>query len=275
MKIIVVGCGKVGSALVAQLSEEGHDISVIDVDTRALTEVTNNYDVMGLIGNGASHAVQSQAGIERADLLIAVTDSDELNLLCCLIAKKAGGCNTIARVRNPVYTTEIDFIKEELGLSLTVNPEFAAAIEASRILRFPSAVKIETFARGRVELVKIRIPKESVLDGCALSQLHARVHTDVLVCTVERGDRVEIPTGTFVLKAGDVISIVASKENTRDFVSCIGLDSRRVRDCMIIGGGKIAYYLAKMLTLSGNGVKIVEKDHEKCDIPAKIGQRIL
>ena len=265
MKIIVVGCGKVGSALVAQLSEEGHDISVIDVDTRALTEVTNNYDVMGLIGNGASHAVQSQAGIERADLLIAVTDSDELNLLCCLIAKKAGGCNTIARVRNPVYTTEIDFIKEELGLSLTVNPEFAAATEASRILRFPSAVKIETFARGRVELVKIRIPKESVLDGCALSQLHARVHTDVLVCTVERGDKVEIPTGPFVLKAGDVISIVASKENTRDFVSCIGLDSRRVRDCMIIGGGKIAYYLATQLIESGIKVKILERDRERCE----------
>ena len=128
-----------------------------------LTDISNNYDVMGLIGNGASHAVQMEAGIESADLLIAATDSDELNLLCCLIAKKAGGCNTIARVRNPVYNGEIEFIKEELGLSLTVNPEFAAATEAARVLRFPSAVQIETFAKGKVEIVKVRIPEDSVL----------------------------------------------------------------------------------------------------------------
>ena len=143
MKIIVVGCGKVGAALTAQLSREGHDIAV---NAGVLTDISNNYDVMGLIGNGASHAVQLEAGIETADLLVAATDSDELNLLCCLIAKKAGGCNTIARVRNPVYNEEINFIKEELGLSLTVNPEYAAATEAARVLRFPSAVQIETFA---------------------------------------------------------------------------------------------------------------------------------
>ena len=265
MKIIVVGCGKVGSALAAQLTEEGHDISVIDVDSGAVTDVTNEYDVMGLVGNGASHAVQKQAGIEAADLLIAATDSDELNLLCCLIAKKAGGCNTIARVRNPVYTTEIDFIKEELGLSLTVNPAFATATEAARILRFPSAVQIETFAKGRVELVKIRIPAGSVLDGCALSQMHNRMHTDVLICTVERGADVEIPNGNFVLQAGDIISVVASRENTRDFVSRVGLSSKSVRDCMIIGGGKIAYYLAKQLIESGIRVKILERDRNRCE----------
>ena len=152
MKIIVVGCGKVGAALTAQLAREHHDISVIDVDSRVLMDISNNYDVMGVIGNGASRAVQMEAGVAGADLLVAATDSDELNLLCCLIAKKAGGCNTVARVRNPVYTGEIDFIKEELGLSLTVNPEFAAATEAARVLRFPSAVQIETFAKGKVEL---------------------------------------------------------------------------------------------------------------------------
>ena len=265
MKIIVVGCGKVGAAIIAQLSQEGHDISVIDVDSGVVTDISNNYDVLGLVGNGASHAVQMEAGIETADLLIAATDSDELNLLCCLIAKKAGGCSTIARVRNPVYNGEIGFIKEELGLSLTVNPEMAAATEAARVLRFPSAVQIETFAKGRVEIVKVRIPEGSVLDNCPLAQIHKRTGTDVLICTVERGGQVEIPNGAFVLKAGDVISIVASKQNTRDFVSRIGLKSRRVRDCIIIGGGKIAFYLAQQLIESGIRVKIIEKDRDRCE----------
>ncbi len=268
MKIIVVGCGKVGAALTAQLAREHHDISVIDVDSRVLMDISNNYDVMGVIGNGASRAVQMEAGVAGADLLIAATDSDELNLLCCLIAKKAGGCNTVARVRNPVYTGEVEFIKEELGLSLTVNPEFAAATEAARVLRFPSAVQIETFAKGKVEIIKVRIPEKSVLDGCPLSQIHKRTGTDVLICTVERGEggkHVEIPNGSFVLAAGDVISIVASKQNTRDFVNRIGLKSRRVRDCMIIGGGKIAFYLAQQLLDSGIRVKIIEKDRERCE----------
>ena len=247
------------------MSREGHDIAVIDVNAGVLTDISNYYDVMGLIGNGASHAVQMEAGIETADLLIAATDSDELNLLCCLIAKKAGGCNTIARVRNPVYNGEIGFIKEELGLFLTVNPEMAAATEAARVLRFPSAVQIETFAKGRVEIVKVRIPEGSVLDNCPLAQIHKRTGTDVLICTVERGGQVEIPNGAFVLKAGDVISIVASKQNTRDFVSRIGLKSRRVRDCMIIGGGKIAFYLAQQLIESGIRVKIIEKDRDRCE----------
>ena len=265
MKIIVVGCGKVGAAVIGQLSREGHDISVIDVDSTVVTDISNNYDVMGLVGNGASHSLQMEAGIEIADLLLAVTDSDELNLLCCLIAKKAGGCNTIARVRSPIYNEEITFLKEELGLSLTVNPEYAAATEAARVLRFPSAVHIETFARGKVEIVKVRIPEKSVLDGCQLMDIHKRTGTDVLISTVERGNQVEIPNGSFVLKAGDVISIVASKQNTRDFVERIGLSSRRVRDCMIVGGGKIAFYLAQQLIESGIHVKIIDKDRDRCE----------
>ena len=265
MKIIVVGCGKVGAAVIGQLSREGHDISVIDVDSTVVTDISNNYDVMGLVGNGASHSLQMEAGIETADLLLAVTDSDELNLLCCLIAKKAGGCNTIARVRSPIYNEEITFLKEELGLSLTVNPEYAAATEDARVLRFPSAVHIETFARGKVEIVKVRIPEKSVLDGCQLMDIHKRTGTDVLISTVERGNQVEIPNGSFVLKAGDVISIVASKQNTRDFVERIGLSSRRVRDCMIVGGGKIAFYLAQQLIESGIHVKIIDKDRDRCE----------
>ena len=265
MKIIVVGCGKVGAAIIGQLSREGHDISVIDVDSRVVTDISNNYDVMGLVGNGASHALQVEAGIETADLLIAVTDSDELNLLCCLIAKKAGGCNTIARVRSPIYNEEIGFLKGELGLSLTVNPEYAAATEIARVLRVPSAVHIETFAKGRAEIIKVRIPKGSVLDGCPLAQIRSKVGTEVLISTVESGDEVEIPNGAFVLKEGDMISVVASRANSRDFLERIGLSSKRVRDCMIIGGGKIAFYLAQQLIESRIRVKIIERDRDRCE----------
>ena len=265
MKIIVVGCGKVGAAIIRQLSREGHDISVIDMNSSVVTDISNNYDVMGLVGNGASHSLQVEAGIETADLLIAATDSDELNLLCCLIAKKAGGCNTIARVRNPVYNEEIGFIKEELGLSLTVNPEFAAAMEMARILRVPSAVHIETFAKGKVEIIKLRIPENSTLADCSLAQIRQKTGTDVLICTVERGNDVEIPNGAFVLKEGDIISIVASRQNTRDFVNNIGLKTKRVKDCMIIGGGKIAFYLAQQLIESGIRVKIIERDRDRCE----------
>lgn len=265
MRIIVVGCGKVGNTIVEQLSQENHDIAVIDANSQVITNVTNRFDVIGLVGNGASYSVQKEAGVEEADLLIAATDSDELNLLCCLIAKKAGGCNTIARVRNPVYNSEIGFIREELGLSLTVNPEFAAATEAARILRFPSAIKIDTFVGGRVEIMKLDIPAGSILDNCKMSEISRRVRAEVLVCAVERGKDTVIPNGQFVLHAGDTISIVASRENTRNFVERIGLNSHRVRDCMIIGGGTIAYYLAKQLLAEGIEVKIIEKDRDRCE----------
>ncbi len=265
MKIIVVGCGKVGSALVEELSEEGHDISVVDMDSMALSDITMNYDVMGVAGNGASSEVLKQAGVEHSDLLIAVTDSDELNLLCCLIGRKLGGCKTIARVRNPEYTNEIDIIKGELGLSMTVNPEYAAAEEAARVLLFPSAVQIEPFAKGKVELVIIQVPKDSIIDGLELFKIHQRTNTDVLVCSVERGDDVFIPDGDFVLHAGDVISIVSSSKNTRNFVNRIGLNSKPVRDVMIIGGGKIAFYLSTMLLDLGIDVKILERKRERCE----------
>ena len=159
MKIIIVGCGKVGQTLIKQLSREKHDITVIDARSEAISEATNTYDCMGVVGNGASYSVQKEAGVEQSDLLIAVTGSDELNLLCCLIAKKAGNTSTIARVRNPVYSKEIDYIKEELGLSMVINPEYASATEIARILRFPSADKIDTFAHGRVEILNFFIDK--------------------------------------------------------------------------------------------------------------------
>ena len=161
MRIIIVGCGKVGRTLTEQLSDENHDVTVVDTNPQVVQDVTNNFDVMGVVGNGASYLVQMDAGVEDADLLISVTASDELNLLCCLFAKKAGNCKTIARVRNPLYSHEVNFIKKELGLSMIINPEYAAATEIARILRFPSAIKIDTFAKGRVELKKTIIQQTS------------------------------------------------------------------------------------------------------------------
>lgn len=189
MQIIIVGCGNVGATLTEQLSKEGHNITAIDIDSHRVETVANQFDVMGIVGNGASFSVQNEAGIGEADLMIAVTASDELNMLSCLIAKKAGGCSTIARVRNPIYNKEIAFIKEELGLSMVINPEYAAACEIARLLKFPSAIKVDTFAKGRVELLKCKINEGSVLHGRPLTYLSSGLHCEVLICTVQRGGR--------------------------------------------------------------------------------------
>lgn len=265
MKIIIVGCGKVGMTITEQLSNEGHDVSVIDWDSSVIHDATNNFDVMGVVGNGASYNVQMEADIEDADLLIAVTDSDELNLLCCLIAKKAGNCSTIARVRNPMYNKEISFIKEELGLSMTINPEYAAATEIARILRFPSVIKIDTFARGRVELLEFRIAEGSPLQDCSLLDVAKRIQSNILVCAVMRNDEAIIPNGSFVLKQDDTISIVASPADSKDFFKKIGVETHQVKNAMIVGGGTIAYYLSEQLLKMGIDVKIVESNHERCE----------
>ena len=265
MQIIIVGCGNVGATLTEQLSKEGHNITVIDVDGRRVEAVANQYDVMGVVGNGASFSVQNEAGIEEADLMIAVTTSDELNMLSCLIARKAGGCSTIARVRNPIYNKEISFIKEELGLSMVINPEYAAACEIARLLKFPSAIKVDTFAKGRVELLKCKINEGSVLHGRPLTYLSAGLHCEVLICTVQRGDEVFIPDGNFVLQEKDVISVVASSRKANDFFKKIGMATNRIRTCMIIGGGETTYYLAKQLLSMGIGIKIIEQSKERCN----------
>ncbi len=265
MHIIIVGCGNVGSTIVEKLSKEGHNITVIDTKSEAIKNITINYDVMGYVGNGAGYSIQKEAGIEEADLMIAVTDSDELNLLCCLIAKKAGGCHTIARVRNPVYSREISFIKEELGLSMVINPEDAAAMEIARILKFPSAIKIDTFAKGRVELVKYRIEEGSVLCDQALKNISSKLKCDVLVCTVERGEDVYIPDGNFILRAKDEISVVGTVKNGMLFFKKLGVPRARAKNAFIVGGGETAYYLAKQLISIGISVKIVEKDRARCE----------
>lgn len=176
MKIIIVGCGKVGATLAEQLSNEGNDIVIVDKDAEKVQDISNACDIMGVVGSGSSHNVQLEAGIREANLLIAVTGSDELNLLCCLIAKKAGnGCQTIARVRNPEYSQEVRFIREELGMAMVINPEQAAASEMARILRFPSAIKIETFANGHIELLQFRIGANSVLNNMRIADMGAKL----------------------------------------------------------------------------------------------------
>lgn len=270
MRIIIVGCGKVGSTITEQLVQEGHDIAVIDRDSTVIHDITNNFDVLGVVGNGASYSVQMEAGIEETDLLIAVTGSDEQNLLCCLFAKKAGNCNTIARVRNPLYNHEIGFIKDELGLSMTINPEFAAATEIARLLRFPSAIKIDTFTKGRVELLKFMVPEGSILENSSLIDISKRFHHDVLFCIVERRDEVVIPDGSFVLKANDIISIVASPKKAKEFFEKINVETHQVKDTMIVGGGTIAYYLAEQLLNMGIHVKIVERDKERCEVLSEL-----
>ncbi len=265
MQIIIVGCGNVGATLTEQLSKEGHNISVIDMNAAKVEEVSNRYDVMGIVGNGASFLVQNEAGISEADLMIAVTASDELNLLCCLIAKKAGDCHTIARVRNPLYNKEIAFIKEELGLSMVINPEQAAANEIARLLKFPSAIRVDTFAKGKVELLKCKLSENSILAGRPLTDISAKLHCDVLICTVERGEEVFIPSGNFELQAKDVISVVASPKKANEFFKKIGMTTNRIKSCMIVGGGETTYYLAKQLLAMGIEVKIIEQSKERCN----------
>lgn len=269
MRIIVAGCGKVGANIVRHLSAEGHDVSVIDINSKVVQEISDTYDVMGVVGNAASYSVLEEADIEDTNLLIAVTNSDELNLLCCLFARKAGRCQTIARVRNPIYREETQYIKEELGLSMTINPEYAAAQEAGRLLRFPSAIKVEIFGGGRVELLEFVVPEGSALDNCSLMEISHKIKSRVLVVAVERGEEVIIPNGQFVLHSGDRISIVAEPMHARGFFHKIGVDTKRVGNTIIAGGGTIAYYLANILTQYGIDVKIIEKDPARCDYLAE------
>ena len=266
MNIVIVGDGKVGATLVEHLSQEGHDIVVIDRDSKIVEQMVNSYDVMGICGNGASYDVQMEAGVSSARLFIAATSSDELNILCCLIAKKVGAHHTIARVRNPDYLKQLPFIKEELGLSMIVNPEYDAANEIVKVLRFPNAINIETFSRGNVDLAELKINDGNPLCDMALTDIFGAFKTKILVCAVQRKADVFIPRGDFVLKSGDKIHITAPRGELVRFMKKLGIYKHRTKDIMIIGGGKMGYYLARQLSESGGyNVKIIEIDRDRCD----------
>ena len=268
MNIIIVGSGKVGRALAAQLDEEGHEITLIDSSEENLKEVTETLDLMGVVGNGTSYYIQKEAGIESADLLIAVAGSDEVNMLSCLIAKKAGNCRTIARVRNPEYYNEISFIREELGLSMSVNPESASAAEIVKLIQFPSALEIDSFMRGRVNLLRIVVPSDSILDNMKVMDISQKISSDVLICIVVRNHEVIIPDGSFVIQAGDAISFFTPVNNVRNFMHKIGVNLKPIHNVMIAGGGTLGYYLARELLRAKINVKIIDTDRSRCEFLA-------
>ena len=264
MNIIIVGDGKVGAALAAQLSGEGHDVTIIDSKQDTLLESASRLDVMVVGGNGASMATLREAGAEKADLLIAATSRDELNLLCCLTAKKLGVGRTIARIRNPEYAEQLVEMQEELGLSLTVNPEQAAAQEAYHLLQFPSFLKRDSFAKGRVEIVAIPVDKDSKLVGIPLFKLYEIAGVNALVCAVEREDGVHVPSGSFTLQEGDTMYVTAGIRDLARLVKNLELVKRRVKSVLMIGGSRVALYLSKRCLESGINVKIIERSHERC-----------
>ncbi len=265
LNIIIVGCGKIGAALLEQLRQEGHDITVIDYDPKRVQEYSEIYDVMGIVGNGASYGVQMEAGIDKADLIIAVTGSDELNLLCCTMAKQVGDCAAIARVRSPEYSQEVAYLREKLGLTMIINPDLESAMEMTRILSLPTALDVDTFAHGQAEIIKFKIPQGNKLDGMEIAELGQNISSEILICAVERGEQVYIPSGQFRLRAGDNVSFVANRKMARSFLKAIGFKTEQVKNALIVGGGNSAYYLAKALLNLNISVKIIEKSRERCE----------
>ena len=265
MRVVVVGVGKVGSTVSEYLAKEGHAVTIVDQDSAVVERVTNRQDVLGVCGNGASLEVQKEAGVARAELFVSLTSEDAFNILCCIMAKKNGAKHVIARVRNPVYFQQMLFLREELGLSMAINPEMEVADAIGRMLRFPSATKLELFAKGRLEMTEVTLPPVTPLDGVTLQELQTRFGAQVLVCAVCRGQQVTIPTGNFALRAGDHISISAGHADLNTFFKRTGLYRDSVRSVLIVGGGRIAYYLASQLLRLGIRVKIVEQDEAVCE----------
>ena len=266
MNIIIVGCGKVGQKLAETLgAEKEYNLTVVDLKSDIVNALVNRCDVMGVVGDCISAEILQEAGIDEADILIAVTGSDELNLMTCLLAKKLGGCQTIARIRKPEYRQTIKLFKDDLGLAMVINSDMTAANEIARVLKFPSAIQIDTFAKGRVEILKFKVQEDSVLCDLKLSDMSDKLNCDILVCGVERGEEVYIPSGDFILKAGDLVSIVATFNNGAAFFKKIGLKSGRIKNTIIIGGGVIGYYLGDLLLQSGINVKIIEQKRERCE----------
>ena len=263
MRIIVVGAGKVGTSLTAQLIRE-HRVTVIDQEPKLIENIINVYDVMGVCGNGASYEVQKEAEVGKADLLIATTSSDEINILACLVAKKLGVAHTIARIRNPEYETQLRFMRGELGLTMSINPEKAAAHEIARVLRFPAAMKLESFSKGRLELVEYRLPERSALDGVRLLDIYRNARARVLICAVSRKGQTTIPSGDFELKTGDKIYVTAAPDHLSAFFQYLGVFRKKASTVMIVGASKMCYYLASELLEMGMSVKIIDQNEQRC-----------
>ncbi len=266
MKIIIVGCGKIGVTIIAALVAEGHDVTAVDNSPTVLADVSDVYDIITVQGNGVDYDTLKDAGADKADLLVATTDSDEQNMLSCFFAKRMGTANTIARVRNPQYDdANLAFMRQQLGLSMTINPERMAAREIYHILRLPSAAKIETFSHRNMEMIEMLLRADSPLVGAPLSELRGRYKAKFLICVAQRGDEVFIPDGNFVLQAGDKIGITASPEEFQKLLRGMGIVRKQARQVMLLGGSRTTQYLAKQLLAAGVDVRIIESDRVICD----------
>lgn len=265
MKVIIAGLGKVGLALVQQLLAEGHDVTAVDQRPAVLSQAVERYDMMAVPGNCASAPVLRQAAVEEADLLLAVTNADEINLLCCATAHALNPrLKTIGRIRSPDYADQVYAMRDVFGLSLAVNPEQQAAVEIERLLKMPGFLKRDAFAKGRVEIVELKIDAASKLNGAALSGLSRIVRCQVLVCAILRQGEAIAPTGSCVLREGDRIYVTAPTADLTVLLKSLGILTRRVSRVMICGGGPVSYYLAKRLEKSGIKTRIVEQDGERC-----------
>lgn len=266
MKITVAGCGKIGAAILKSLVAEGHDVLALDKSAAVITDITNVYDVMGLVGNGADCETLEEAQIAETDLFIAVTGSDETNMLACFLARRMGAKHTIARIRNPEYNdNSLGFMRQQLDLSMSINPEQLAAQELYNILKLPSAVKIEKFSHRSFEMIELVLKQNSILDGMKLIDMRAKYKAKFLICVVQRGEDVFIPDGNFVLKSGDKIGVTASPAEIQKLLGELGLLQKQARDVMILGGSRTAFYLAKLLCATGNSVTIIEQDAKLCE----------
>lgn len=265
LNIVIVGGGKIGVALIEQLTAEGHDITIIDNNPARIQTITNMYDIMGIAGNGASYGIQMEAGIENADLIIAVTGSDELNLLCCTVASQVGNCASIARVRTPDYSKEAGYLIKKLGLAMIINPELEAAKEVARIISLPIALDATTFTHGQADLVTVKVTSTSPLDNMKITDIAQNISNDFLIGAVERDNEIFIPSGNFTIKANDKISIVAARKDIHNTLKKLGFKTTTIKNCIIIGGGKVAYYLASQLLSAGVAVKIIEQSKKRCE----------
>ena len=271
MNIVVVGCGKIGTSLIANLVKEGHDVVAIDNDPEAIADIRDIYDVICLCGNGTDYDILTEAEIDKAVMFIAVTGSDELNMLSCIIAKKMGAQHTVARVRNPEYNEKnLGFIKQQIDLSLSLNPELLTAHELFNILRLPSAVNIETFSRN-FEMIELVVKQDSAINGMALIDMRKKYSCNFLVCVVQRGEKIYIPDGNFVLQSGDRIGLTAAPSQVQKLIGKMGLAKKQAKNVMILGASKTACYLSKMLLDAGTDVKLIDLDKKRCEeVSAKL-----